>query len=103
MAESEVEDVGLTEVARPSDEEVERVYKVLLDALLMPAAAAENLIKTQTIDKKWQMIQMNQVQFSQLLFRISMLILTYYIAYHRHYSKMRSPKQQLPSERKIAA
>ena len=63
MTEPELEDVGLTEVARPSDEEVERVYRVLLDALLMPPAAAENLIKTQTIDKKWQMIQMNQVQF----------------------------------------
>ena len=49
------------EAPMPSEEEVERLYKILLDALLMPPSAMENLIKTQPIDKKWQMIQMNQV------------------------------------------
>lgn len=64
--ESTVQDVP--EMAQPSDEEVERLYKILLDALLMPPSAMENLIKTQPIDKKWQMIQMNQV--SALSFEI---------------------------------
>lgn len=44
---------------RPSDEVVDKIYVEVLEQLALPAAAAQKLIANETIEKKWQMIQMN--------------------------------------------
>lgn len=44
---------------RPSDDVVEKVYIEVLEQLALPAAAAQKLIANETIEKKWQTIQMN--------------------------------------------
>jgi hypothetical protein len=49
----------LEDVPRPPDNVVEKIYAEVLEQLAMPAATAQNLIATQTIEKKWKMIQMN--------------------------------------------
>ena len=44
---------------RPADAIVEQQYKKVLEALLLPPAAAAKLIETEPIEKKWQTITMN--------------------------------------------
>lgn len=47
------------QMERPSDEVVDKIYVEVLEQLALPAAAAQKLIANETIEKKWQMIQMN--------------------------------------------
>lgn len=47
------------QMERPSDDVVEKVYVEVLEQLALPAAAAQKLIANETIEKKWQTIQMN--------------------------------------------
>ena len=45
-------------IVRPdTDEEIEKMYCELLEELALPAAAREQMIKTQDIEKKWAMIE----------------------------------------------
>ena len=45
---------------RPDNETVEKLYAKVLDRLALPQAAIENLKATESIERKWQMIQMNK-------------------------------------------
>jgi len=43
----------------PSDEEINRRYLLVLDHLLVSSSKQEQLIKSETLDKKWRMIKMH--------------------------------------------
>ena len=50
--------IGTRSHWRPdTDEEIEKMYCELLEELALPAAAREQMIKTQDIEKKWAMIE----------------------------------------------
>jgi hypothetical protein len=54
---SSVLDVSLN-IEDYDEEEILQLYKQVLDSLLFPAHVQENLIATQSKEKKWQTIQM---------------------------------------------
>ena len=49
----------MSDLKQPPDDEVKRLFVVLLDNLLFPEAKKAQLIDTLSIDKKWAMIKEN--------------------------------------------
>ena len=48
---------------RPSDLVIKDLFELVLDRLLTPAHVKENLITSQSLDKKWQLIKLNRKIF----------------------------------------
>jgi hypothetical protein len=58
------QDAGNSTIERPADEIVEKIYAEVLEQLALPEAAATKLKTTETIERKWRMVELNAALLS---------------------------------------